>query len=675
MKENMLKGAWLFVIIALFFGCEGETKYVSVDNVPPLSIIRSPQDGAVLKGADYSISGVVTDGTGSGVALVEVSTDGGDTWNDATLSGDTGHEGFSYEWSLSVSGTFNLMSRATDEVGNQESPGSGITVNVDNDPPDITSVAPSNGTKGVSISTTIKAYFSESLDPSTVNTGSFTIIEESGSPVPGQVSYNTSQVAILFTPTALLKYGLKYTATVTGVADAIRNTMLGVYSWSFTTEAGPGGGTGGGPIAGSIIITVLDSSTNQPLPNALVIVGPTGSPFTGWTGSDGRIAFTDTAIVGPTTVTIAKQNFTYITLLEVNASQVTMALDPYNPGAPPSATVNGTILSWDGVPPTNLPSLKIRFAYILGTRGGLIEEDNLTQPNVSTAWGPIPQNWYIDLIKPSFTVTTRIGGIAVYAVAGILDVNTFTFTPYMFGIVRGLNLSNGQSITQNISLSISLDRVLSADIVTPPPTNMVIDVNAASVYGDLGGEGLIDFRSPLALPYTTASTITWTVCEPTGAIAGMPYIVSGAVANFTGQTSLMVARNLTASASISFDSFINISVGTTPTNSGILIGNAFTWTAPAGLSLNLNNLIDTQNTPDGSDDRNFWTIVAPDGLTSFTLPTLPSGTVPNLTASRVFRWELLGTMLTNFDYANFSVDAFDDKASHVSIAGQYFTTP
>jgi len=662
MKENMLKVVALFVIIALFFGCKGETKYVSVDNVPPISIITSPQDGAILKGATYIISGIVTDGTGSGVALVEVSTDGGNTWNDATISGDTGYENFSYEWSLPLEGTFNLLSRAKDEAENQESPGSGVTVNVDNVPPDISSVSPSNGATGVSISATIKAYFSEPLDQSTVNTVTFFIIDESGSLVPGQVSYNSSQLSASFIPTGKLKYGIKYIATVTGVADTMGNTMVGVYSWSFTTE-GPGGGTGGGPIAGSIIITALDSSTNLPLPNALVMVGPTGSPFTGWTGSDGKIGFTDTAIVGPTTVTIAKQNYTYLTLLDINASQITMGIEPYT-SSTPSATVTGDVKGWDGVPHTLDPNLRV--AYVLGTKEGILEEA-IPQPDY--------QNIYIDTIKPNFTVTTKTGDLAVYAVAGIYNTITTTFTPYKFGIVRGLSLSNGQVISKDISLSIPMDRVLTANFVTPPPNNMGINLTAAIAYGDLGGEGLIDFAIPSAF-VTTASTITFTVCEPTGAIEGIPYMLSGLVLSSSGQISLMAARNLTASATVNLDSFINISVGTTPADLSMLIGNDFTWTAPSGLSLNLNNLIDTKNTfPDDTDDRNFWTIIAPDGLTSFTLPTLPLGTVPNLTASRVFKWELMGAKFLNFDYNNFYADTFDDGVSHVSIAGQYFSTP
>src|SRR5574341_1392580 len=176
MKEN--GRLWALSICALLqvFACEG-SKGGTGDNVPPLSIINSPQDGAVLRGAAFNISGTATDGTGSGVVLVEVSTDGGNTWTQATLSGDSGQKSFDYVWDLPLSGTFAIKSRAKDKAGNQESPGIGITVRVDNDPPDVTSVSPSDGSAGVSISVTIAAYFSEPLDPSTVTAGSFALVE------------------------------------------------------------------------------------------------------------------------------------------------------------------------------------------------------------------------------------------------------------------------------------------------------------------------------------------------------------------------------------------------------------------------------------------------------------------------------------------------------------------
>lgn len=91
------------------------------------STISSPSQGAVLTGASYAITGAAADGSnGSGVQKVEVSTDGGSTWH--TASGATT---WSYAWALPPCiGSSTIMSRATDNVGNVETPGPGVTVTV-----------------------------------------------------------------------------------------------------------------------------------------------------------------------------------------------------------------------------------------------------------------------------------------------------------------------------------------------------------------------------------------------------------------------------------------------------------------------------------------------------------------------------------------------------------------
>jgi fibronectin type 3 domain-containing protein len=103
-------------------------EYISeTDTAPPSSTITVPEDGATVSGKVYTIKGTATDDK-SGVALVEVSTDGGNTWTKAK-----GTTKWRYKWTLPADGTYNLKSRATDKKGNAETPGDGITVIVDNE--------------------------------------------------------------------------------------------------------------------------------------------------------------------------------------------------------------------------------------------------------------------------------------------------------------------------------------------------------------------------------------------------------------------------------------------------------------------------------------------------------------------------------------------------------------
>lgn len=94
----------------------------TVDTIKPASAITSPQDNSVVIGTIFTIKGTASD-TETGVQKVEVSTDGGTTWNLAT---DT--TSWSYDWTIPSFGTFTIISRATDNAGNVEVSESGVTV-------------------------------------------------------------------------------------------------------------------------------------------------------------------------------------------------------------------------------------------------------------------------------------------------------------------------------------------------------------------------------------------------------------------------------------------------------------------------------------------------------------------------------------------------------------------
>jgi len=89
---------------------------VPVSAMPIHSIFVRPAPGEQLRaGVSYILQGVANDG-GSGVRSVEVTTDGGQTWSDATLGTDMGNYSWR-RWQLQrtprAKGTFNLMVRAT----------------------------------------------------------------------------------------------------------------------------------------------------------------------------------------------------------------------------------------------------------------------------------------------------------------------------------------------------------------------------------------------------------------------------------------------------------------------------------------------------------------------------------------------------------------------------------
>jgi methionine-rich copper-binding protein CopC len=104
----------------------------STDHTPPTSTITAPSAGATFaNGGTVTITGTATDSGGGVVAGVEVSTDGGSTWHPVTtMSAAAASVTWSYTWSAAGSGSVTIKSRATDDSGNTETPGSGVTVNV-----------------------------------------------------------------------------------------------------------------------------------------------------------------------------------------------------------------------------------------------------------------------------------------------------------------------------------------------------------------------------------------------------------------------------------------------------------------------------------------------------------------------------------------------------------------
>jgi hypothetical protein len=95
----------------------------STDTMPPVSTINSP--GSVIEQQMVTITGTATDSGGGIVAGVEVSTDGGNTWHPAN-----GTTSWTYNWWPQSPGTFKILSRATDDSVNVETPGPGISVTV-----------------------------------------------------------------------------------------------------------------------------------------------------------------------------------------------------------------------------------------------------------------------------------------------------------------------------------------------------------------------------------------------------------------------------------------------------------------------------------------------------------------------------------------------------------------
>jgi len=97
----------------------------SSDHTAPTSTVTTPTAGqTVPNGTVITATGSATDAGGGVVGGVEVSADGGSTWHPAI-----GRASWSYTFVSHGSGALAIRSRATDDSGNTETPGAGVTIN------------------------------------------------------------------------------------------------------------------------------------------------------------------------------------------------------------------------------------------------------------------------------------------------------------------------------------------------------------------------------------------------------------------------------------------------------------------------------------------------------------------------------------------------------------------
>src|SRR5271157_4131062 len=109
------------------------------------------------------------------------------------------------------------------------------TITVPTIAPTVSSTVPANVATGVAVNSAMAAIFSETMDPLTINTTTFTLLQGI-TPVSGTVTY--SVVTAVFTPASILAASTTYTAAITtGAKDPAGNALAVNKVWTFTTGA------------------------------------------------------------------------------------------------------------------------------------------------------------------------------------------------------------------------------------------------------------------------------------------------------------------------------------------------------------------------------------------------------------------------------------------------------
>lgn len=175
----------------------------------------------------------------------------------------------------------------------------GIT---EQNPPEVVSTSPSNGSTDVAINGNITATFKESMDSASITTSTFTV-SNGVSDITGIVTYDVPNKKAIFAPSAILDNSKEYTATLTtSVKTSSSVAMAGNKVWTFTTAAA---GVGPSPVllrtAGTYVILAKTGISTVP---ASVITGDVGispaaeSYMTGFSQTDATGYATSPQVTG-----------------------------------------------------------------------------------------------------------------------------------------------------------------------------------------------------------------------------------------------------------------------------------------------------------------------------------------------------------------------------------------
>jgi hypothetical protein len=103
--------------------------------------------------------------------------------------------------------------------------------------PIVSSSDPVNAATGVALNKNVAATFSEAMDPSTINTTTFTLTQ-GATPVAGTVTYAAVGTTATFNPANDLAPSTTFTVAITtGAKDLAGNPLINNFAWSFTTGA------------------------------------------------------------------------------------------------------------------------------------------------------------------------------------------------------------------------------------------------------------------------------------------------------------------------------------------------------------------------------------------------------------------------------------------------------
>lgn len=471
----------------------------------------------------------------------------------------------------------------------------------------------------------------------------------------------------------------------------------------------PMGGTGGGPINGSLHVTVVQDGSTTPIEGAFVMAGiKPGKPFAnnwGFTDANGEIDFSHAGLSGPLMVTAGAAGYQYFSLVSVDANDIVIPLEALA-SAPTTYEVgdfvsgidvnNGLFNSGDG---------NVDLAFVLTA---MTIEDILSF-DMDSMLGPmelmevlgqqfeVPSNLFIPeqyelftlIEKDHYTIYLPGGNHTLCALscrAALTDLQNMTeitdlipnlgwreidiLNVNVTGNTNGADLNVGPDLSQTVTMQLSnLPENSTAWCVS------LGDLDGMHGLGRVVPLGLNSVATPAGGP--GSGTVGLSTTAASGEFAGMDYhpVVAVQVGDSSSSQLLVIADRTSHSQTytVSFSNFfdlLNLNYAR-----GYMRWNDVTnpGTGSPDVDVHLARFVDD------ATGNMAWEFVVKGDVQRMVVPFLPAAAPAPLTGGAEYSWEHASLGLT-YDMTNFDFDAFAftdiyAHGSHLSVNNRNILWP
>lgn len=441
--------------------------------------------------------------------------------------------------------------------------------------PTITAQSPVSAAVDLSQGAVVTATFSESMDPATINSGTFFVKDSNNNVILGAVSY--SGLVATFTPSLPLAWNTTFTATITtGVADTFGNTLAAAKTWSFTTRPG---------VYAVTLTPVVNGSVTSDAADLVNVADGSNIVFTITPNAGYHIA--DVTLDGVSVLTsVSNNSYTLNNVIAAHTVAVSFAINSYTlttavPGGNGTVLASGATANHGSNPTITITPAAGYHLSSLSVSGSAVSLSappaNLVKgalnANGTYTWtytiNGITQDTVVSAVFSTLTLTGSVsGGNGVVTVSSATpnpgDSPTITIKPNVGYILDGLedsiagpvsapalvkgaqNPDKTYTWTYTVN-SISQSRTVTATfrklkvIVTPPASGTGTVTPAGT--SDVAYDASLSFDIVPANGYTLASiTYNNASVTPLPSFAGGKYVYTTPAV--TADSTLAVAFNL-----------------------------------------------------------------------------------------------------------------------------------